>query len=218
MGTTRTFDMYYVTLRRSKPTNRYARQDPVAGIPNPFSFDSAIPAVQPVALAAVNDVMFPVAWRVQMEFLAALPLAAYRTGIPTEVRVPPEDIIGETARMLVQMFPAGAQFVDEITGNIYRVAKRRIVDDKGEKSVLTLDREIVVEYLDLPPGDPRCGVPDVCKPGTLVADELLRTVWVFPPPVDRSQPGGETTPTPTFDGPSPVVGIEAGSLSISPSS
>ncbi len=214
MGTTRTFDMYYVTLRRSKPTNRYARQDPTAAlIPNPFVFDPDAEQVQPAALAAARDVMFPVAWRVQMEFPLLPPLqpAATRTGIPTEVTVPPANINGETARMLVQMFPAGTQFIDEITGNIYRVAKRRIVDNVGEQSVLTLDREIVVEDLDLPPGDPRC---PACLPDVIEYVERLRTVWVFPPPVDRSQPGD----VPTFDGPSPVVGIEVGSLSISPSS
>jgi hypothetical protein len=214
MGSTRTFDMYYVTLRRSKSTNRYARQDPKTGIPNPFLFDSATAPVQPAALEAVKDVLFPVAWRVQMEFPPALALAANATGIPTEVPVPPKDITGDTARMLVQMFPAGTQFIDEITGNIYRVAKRRIVDDEGKKSVLTLDREIVVEDLDLPSGDPRCENV-VCKPGEVVYQERLRTVWVFPPPVDRSQPGGEQTPT--FDGPSPVVNIEVATLSISPS-
>ena len=213
-GSTRTFDMYYVTLRRSKSTNRYARQDPTpALIPNPFVFDHTIAAVNPAAMKSENDVMFPVAWRVQMEF--PLPLAAGSPGIPTEVQMPPNGITGETARMLVQMFPAGTQFIDEIKGNIYRVAKRRIVDDEGKKSVLTLDREIVVEDLDFLSGETLCYDP-VCIPGTIVAEELLRTVWVFPPPVDRSQSGGEQTPT--FDGPSPVVNIEVATLSISPSS
>ena len=211
MGSTRTFDMYYVTLRRPRSTNRYARQDPAQGIPDPFTL-STVP-VEPKAKVAEDDVMFPVAWRVQIQLLPnSLALAA--TGIPTEVPVPPTNITGETARMLVQMFPVGTQFIDEITGNIYRVAKRRIVDDEGRKSVLTLDREIVVEDFDLPPGDPRCDTV-VCVPGTLVAEELLRTVWVFPPPVDRSQ--SDPGPTPQFDGPSPVVEIEVGALSISPS-
>jgi len=223
MGSTRTFDMYYVTLRRSKPTNRYARQDAAdpARIPNPFTL-TAVP-VEPRARVAVDDVMFPLAWRVQMGFSTTLAPAVNATGVPTEVPVPPTDasgqplIMGEPARMLVQMFPARTQFIDEITGNLYRVSKRRIVDDKGEKSVLTLDREIVVEDFDMPPGDPRCGIPDICLPvGALVAPELLRTVWVFPPPVDRSQSPDEQTPL--FDGPSPVVDIEVGSLSISPSS
>ncbi len=219
MGSTRTFDMYYVTLRRSKSTNRYARQDPApAKIPNPFVFDPATPAVEPAALPSDNtvhnDVMFPVAWRVQLEFPP--PLAAGGSGIPTEVHVPPKGITGEPARMLVQMFPAGTQFIDEIKGNIYRVAKRRIVDDEGKESVLTLDREVVLQDLDFLSGETLCD-DAICVPGTVVDLERLRTVWVFPPPVDRSQPGGETTPTPTFDGPTPVVNIEVATLSISPS-
>ncbi len=236
MGTTRTFDMYYVTLRRSKSTNRYARQDPTpAKIPNPFSFVRPVLAVEPAALPSDNnvhnDVVFPVAWRVQMQFPGGL---AYRgealkpnpnpallpTGIPTEITVPPPGVAGPRAAMLVQMFPGGTQFIDEITGTVYRVVKRRIVDDNGEQSVLTLDREVVLEDINLPLPDPRCELCTPIDPTTPAADpeELLRTVWVFPPPVDRSQPGGETTPTPTFDGPSPVVDIEVGTLSISPSS
>jgi hypothetical protein len=216
MGSTRTFDMYYVTLRRSKSTNRYARQDPTpARIPNPFSFVRPVQAVDPAALPSDQDMMFPVAWRVQMEFRTPLALSASATGIPTELPMPPARITGATAAMLVQMFPGGTQFIDEITGTVYRVVKRRIVDDKGEQSVLTLDREVFLEDLDLPFGDPRC-VDGDCTSGALLAEELLRTVWVFPPPVDRSQSGGEQTPT--FDGPSPVVNIEVATLSISPSS
>jgi len=126
-------------------------------------------------------------------------------------------IAGEQARMLVQMFPAGTQFIDEITGNIYRVVKRRIADNIGESSILTLDREVVAEDIDLPSGDPRCSDPD-CIPGTVVPLERLRTVWVFPPAVDRSLSGDPNTPTPQFDGPAPVVDIQVGTLSISPSS
>lgn len=216
MGSTRSFDMYYVTLRRPRPTNRYARQDPAVGIPNPYDLTTNIIPVSPEAMNSDADFVFPAAWRVQMEFPAppALPYAADATGIPTEITVPPAGITGETARMLVQFFPPGTQFIDEITGDIYQVVKRRIVDDKGEKSVLTLDREVVVENLDLPAGDPRCE-DVVCVPGIPVLQELLRTVWVFPPAVDRSQSGSEQTPL--FDGPSPIVNIEVGTLSISPS-
>jgi len=218
MGSTRTFDMYYVTLRRSKSTNRYARQDPnPAKIPNPFLFDRAVAPVNPAVMESKNDVMFPVAWRVQMPFTMGATPKDNATGIPSETQFPFNAVTGEPARMLVQMFPPGTQFIDEITGSVYRVAKRRIVDDKGEQSVLTLDREVFLEDLDLPPGDPRCD-PVVCRPGSLEDEERLRTVWVFPPPVDRTQPGGEQTPTPTFDGPSPVVNIEVATLSISPSS
>ncbi len=216
MGITRTFDIYYVTLRRTKPTNRYARQDPApAGIPNPFDYTSNTFPVSPAAMVADEDVMFPAAWRVQVEFPPSLAPGVNATGIPTEIQVPAMGLSGEAAKMLVQMFPAGTQFVDEITGNIYRVAKRRIADNVGEKSILTLDREVLAGDLDLPAGDPRCDDVD-CQPGMLVPQELLRTVWVYPPAVDRTQsaPG----PTPHFDGPPPVVDIQVGTLSISPSS
>jgi len=221
MGSTRSFDVYYVTLRRSKPTNRYARQDPdPARIPNPFSFVRPPQVVEPAALPSDKDLMFPVAWRVQMEFPTTLPLAANATGVPTEILLPHNDVGDEPARMLVQMFPAGTQFIDEITGSIYRVTKRRITDPDGvgTQAVLTLDREVVLEDIDLPPNDPRCPFCTPINPATPAADaeELLRTVWVFPPPVDRSQSTDEQAPL--FDGPSPVVDIEVGSLSISPSS
>ena len=226
MGSTRTFDVYYVTLRRPKSTNRYARQNPdPALIPNPFSFVRPVQAVSPAALPSDLDVMFPVAWRVQIQFLpGSLALAANSTGIPTEVQFPPNQITdGDTARMLVQMFPAGTQFVDEITGNIYRVSKRRITDPGGvgTQAVLTLDREVVLEDVDIAPlPDPRCEFCTSIDPTAPAADpeELLRTVWVFPPPVDRSQSGDPQTKTPQFDGPSPVVDIEVAALSISPSS
>jgi len=222
MGSTRTFDMYYVTLRRSKSTNRYAQQDPDSThIPNPFVLNSApvTPLARKCESAVCPDVMFPVAWRVQMEFPNTLALSANATGVPTEVTVPPTNVAGATAAMLVQMFPGGTQFVDEITGTVYRAVKRRISDANGAgtEAVLTLDREVLLEDLDLSPNDPRCKTCVPLGPAHLMADpeELLRTVWVFPPPVDRTQSGGEQTPT--FDGPSPVVNIEVATLSISPS-
>jgi len=223
MGTTRTFDMYYVTLRRSKSTNRYARQDPDPNrIPNPFSFVNPPITVEPAALPSDQDVMFPVAWRVQVQLPKSLAYDSAPAGsgkeptrVSTEIQVPADGITGIPAALLVSMFPSGTMFVDEIQGHIYRVTKRRIVDALGEKAMLTLDREIVQEDIEIPLGDSRCAactdtdwtkVPDL--------EELLRTVWVFPPSVDRYQPGD----MPTFDGPSPVVDIEVGALSISPSS
>ncbi len=218
-GSSRSFDVYYVTLRRPRPTNRYARQDPdPSGIPNPFDLSSNTTPVQPAALEFREDVMFPVAWRVQVEFPASLLLRASASGVPTEVHVPQAAITGETARMLVQMFPVGTQFIDEISGSVYRVAKRRIVDGSGELAALTLDREVVLEDIDLPPGDPRCDNA-VCQPGTIVAEECLRTVWVFPPPVDSADRlQNPNNQTPQFDGPSPIVDIQVGTLNITPSS
>jgi len=50
------------------------------------------------------------------------------------------------------------------------------------------------------------------SPGTIEPGERVRTVWVFPPPV-QSERAGEA---PVFAGNHPVVGIDLRSLSISP--
>ena len=47
----------------------------------------------------------------------------------------------------------------------------------------------------------------------LQADDVIRTVWVFPPAVDRSLADGAL---PVFDGSSPVVGIDVRTVSLSP--
>ena len=49
--------------------------------------------------------------------------------------------------------------------------------------------------------------------GIIVPGERIRTVWVFPPPVqaERARPG-----VPVFNGAQPVVGIDVRALSISP--
>lgn len=203
MGSTRTFDVYYVTLRRPRPTNRYAQQDPnPAGIPNPFVFDRTVPPVPPAAKTEENDVMFPVAWRVQVQLPRSL---AYRTapagsgreptGIPTEMDIPVDGIAGKPAAMLVSMFPPATTFVDEIEGHVYRVVKRRIVDNLGEKAKLTLDREVVQEDIDIPLNDPRCeNCTNTDWNNDPDPEELRRTVWVFPPAVDRSQSNNEQAP------------------------
>ncbi len=223
-GATRSFDGYYVTLRRPQSTHRYARQDPAA-VPNPYALDSSDPAVPVAALPIDDDVLLPVAWRVQVQLPATLP---YRTspvptmlptGVPTEVTVPPTGLSSDTARLVVSMFPQGTQFIDEITGLVFRVTKRRIVDALGAQAVLTLDREIAQEDIDIfELGVERRVRCEACT-GTPTtpsnppdAEELRRTVWVFPPPADRSADPAK----PIFDGPSPVVGIEVRSLSVAP--
>jgi hypothetical protein len=218
MGGSRTFDMYYVTLRRPQPTHRYARQNSES-VRNPYDLEAPPPA--PTAMPEDQDVLLPVAWRVQIQLPATL---AYRsemyalpnpdparlpTGVPTEATV-------GTSALLVSMFPQGARFVDEINGQVYRVVKRRL-NANGDQATLTLDREVVLEDIDLAAGDLRCELcrsldEKVAAGENPTADdfERLRTVWVFPPPVDR------TTNPPLFDGPSPVVGIEVRTLSVSP--
>lgn len=230
-GTTRSFDLYYVTLRRPRPTFRYARQDPDSTlIPNPCSLD-VIPVI-PAARPADEDVMFPVPWRVQVQFPDTLLLARDPTtglpnedvtGIPTEIQVPPPELTNADAgAMLVGMFPVGAQFIDEITGDVYKVVKRRVTGDDEDLAFLTLDREVYLEDIDLPLDDPRCVVCQTVKQQyaqglTPVADdpELLRTVWVFPPPVEARAAQGDAPLI--FAGSQPVVGIDIRTLNISPS-
>ncbi len=221
IGSTRNFDLYYVTLRRTQSTHRYARQNDQL-VPDPYKFERPAVPVSPAALNGDNDVLLPVAWRVQVELPSSL---AYRsapddspkrpTHVPSEIRVPPDTIAGKPAAMLVSMFPSGTTFVDELEGHIYRVTRRRIVDANGEKAVLTLDREIVQEDIDISEGDPHCEeCTDSDWNNPPDPEELLRSVWVFPPPVDRTL-GSDTV---LFDGPSPVVAIEVRTLSISPPS
>lgn len=233
-GATRSFDLYYVTLRRPRPTFRYARQDPDPTlIPNPCLLD-VIPVI-PAARPADEDVMFPVQWRVQVQFPDTLLLERDPTtglpnpnvtGIPTEIQVPPPELTNADARaMLVGMFPVGAQFIDEITGEVYKVVKRRVTGPNEDLAFLTLDREVYLEDIDLPEGDERCVTCQTLEwyyandpPPRADLPELLRTVWVFPPPVE---PGSMTSQEPrnglTFAGSQPVVGIDIRTLNISPS-
>ena len=213
----RVIDMYYVTLRRPQSTNRYARQDPTAGLPDPY--DITIPPVVPGALDADEDVMLPVAWRVQIELPVSIVRrfdstgASTATNIPSVVQVPPEAFSGPAAakRMLVTMFPRGTKFIDEIAGEVYTVARLRVEEPLGEKAFLTLDREIVLEDIDLGQNDPRC--PGVCAPGVLDANELVRSVWVYPPPVQEREPG---QPYPLFAGSTPVVDIDVQTITVTP--
>ncbi len=187
----RDFDVFYVMLRRPQLTNRYAQQDtnPLK-VPDPNApTEVAVPAPKPPS----QDVMFPVPWRVHIFFTNAIP--AVPRNLPSEVAVnfAPQ---AATHPMLVGMFPPGAYFIDEDSGLILRVEKRRIIDDgpNGEYAFLTLDREVLEQDL-------------------VGYQSQLRIVWVFPPPVQPR--GGDNAPL-IFEGTHPVVGIERRSLSISP--
>ncbi len=213
-STTRSFDVYYVTLKRPSPTYRYARQDPTnpASVPDPCSLDD--PPVIPVAGPPIWDVMFPVPWRVQIEFPDTLSLRNNPTGIPTEVVVPPDSLTAGNAiqkAMLVQMFPTGGRFIDELTGRVFRVVKRRVIGDEADRAVLTLDREVFIEDLDLEAVNATLCL--TCTPGNGATElaERLRTVWVFPPPVQATRGPGDV---PIFEGSQPVVGIDVRTVNI----
>lgn len=212
----RTVDLYIVSLRRPSATARYARQNPQSA-PNPYFLDR--PAQQmvtsPQALLAAQDVLLPVPWRVQIEFPTTLNDKNTATSIPTEIQVPATGMQEPAAQLVVGMFSPGTLFVDELNGNIYRVAARRVTGGNNEVAVATLDREVLVEELDLPAGYPAC---DFCTPlaqsgGQLDPEELVRTVWVFPPAVI---PRSATDSRVYFTGSQPVVDIEVRTLQLSP--
>ncbi len=226
-GEERTFDIYYVTLRRTRPTDRYARQE-ASFVPNPNILAATAGATPvPQAMLKTDDVLLPTPWRVQIEVpqFPAIQLADDATGLPTEVLIPPNNFPGgeQSKIMLVQMFPPGTFFIDEINGQVYKVVQRRIVDDVGGEAVLTLDREITLEDVDIPetsPGVcdvrfPTFGACTVVGPNHALADpeELLRTVWVFPPATGQRD---DSELFPTFDGPGPIVGVDVRSLSLLP--
>ncbi len=237
----RSVDVYYVSLRRPSPTNRYMQQAWMAPaeVPNPYAFDRP-PHLYDVAPAGfAQDLMFPVPWRVQLEFPNNLAMANTTTGIPTEVAVPAcqapticdddSDSLGDDiGRMLVGMFPSGSRFVDEVNGQVYRVIKRRLINEQGSRAMLTLDREVLMEDLDFtdprtPPaygsGSRSCNNCETIAtqianndPPELDVEERIRTVWVFPPPVEARVAGEPVT----YSGPQPVVTIEVRNVLMAP--
>ncbi len=207
-GSTRSFDMYYVTLRRGQSTFRYARQDP-GFTPDPC--DLTVSPVPPAAMDPDKDVMFPVPWRVQVEFPDDLELAISASGIPTEIKVPPDggSFDDSETLMLIQMFQRGTRFIDEINGQVYEVIEQR-VSSAADKATLTLDREVLFDDLHIPNADPRC---EPCDDAQLIDQELLRTVWVFPPPVE---PRAAANAPVIFNGSPPAVAIVVRTLSVAP--
>jgi prepilin-type N-terminal cleavage/methylation domain-containing protein len=206
-GTTRTFDFYFVTLKRPSVMSRYAVQDPDSA---PVLGSDAVEIAVPAAQEETEDVLLPVAWRVQVEFPVNVKSrngAGFNppdppTGVPTEVQVPVSGVSGDSSPILIGMFPTGTRFIDEITGQIYRVTGRRL-NAESTLAFLTLDREVLLEDLDnsvVFGGD-----------GVVQRVDAVRTVWVFPPPI--SERNGATI---AFDESTPVVGIDIVTLSLSP--
>ena len=201
-----------------QPTPDQAATSPApAATPDPFDLRGG--PVTPRALGPAEDVVLPVAWRVQVQFPTRLQKRSAATGIPTEIEVPPPGIGGGDAveAMVVEMFPAGARFIDEIGGQVFRVANRRVTGANGDQAFLTLDREGVVEDLDVSLAVEGDGFSNYrcpsCTDGVADAAELLRTVWVFPPPVE---PGRANSAPLTFAGGQPVVDIDVRTLTVTP--
>jgi len=210
----RQFDIYYVTLRRTRPTLRYAVQNR-AFAPNPFADDITATerrgvAVQVNALDPEFDVVLPVPWRVQVWFPDDVAPAANPTGVPTEIEVNSDDADTNTP-FLIDFFDVGTPFIDEANGKIYHVTRRRIIGDNADQALITLDQEVVLEDIDDgilydAPADNRFDNGIVEDP-----DERRRTVWVFPPSIERDGAGN-----PVFSGRQPVVGIDVRSLEVDP--
>jgi hypothetical protein len=119
------------------------------------------------------------------------------TGIPTEAYA---NLSGATNRLVTDMLPTGAWMIDELNGLIYRAAKRDVDPSTPAEAVLTLDQEVDSTLLD--------------DDGNLIVDapELIRTVWVFPPAVERER----AADGPLFIGGQPVARIDVRTRSFSP--
>jgi prepilin-type N-terminal cleavage/methylation domain-containing protein len=208
LGQTRVFDIYIVSLRRSRSTMRYPQQDTAASKTPSWQRRDVI--VTPAALDADQDTVIPTPWRLQVSFdPATLNSRLAASGVPTEIQVPPPGVEGDFPGWVVDFFTEGSSFVDEITGQVYRVDKRRIVQTNDrERAFLTLDREVFLEDLD--DGELPNQAPPMLQP-----DETLRCVWLYPPPVTFDRPGEDGL---AIDGPSPVLGIDVRTLHVSPKS
>lgn len=208
VGRTRSFDVYFVTFRRGRSTLRFAQQDSDAErTPNPFQ---RAEVVEPRAKPADQDTILPTPWRVQVGYDAAKMNARDKaSGVPTEIRIPPEGATSAYPDFIVDMFQEGTYFVDELNGQVFKVVERREAATSGgfgDAAFLTLDREVFIEDID-----------DGETPGDLViedeGDEATRTVWVFPP---AAEPTRVNATTPVFSGPPPVIGIDVRTIHVSP--
>lgn len=205
---TRTLTMYFVTLRRGQATHRYARQDPDSSKVPEYVAPGTPPTgavASPEALNASDDVLLPVPWRVQIELVDSTPTDGTTIGLPG---VPAEAFANRGAassnRLVPEMMPRGAFLIDERSGVVYRVAKREFDPANPDQAVLTLEREVPYDSLDDNGDDTVTGSDP---------NELLRTVWVFPPPVQKAP---RTNNLPIFIGPQPVAGIELRTMVFSP--
>lgn len=198
----REFDVYYITLRRAQSTHRFARQD-ADQAPDPEIRDDPVP---PVARPAEFDVIIPVPWRVQVLFPTddSMSSEADKIGVPTVVQVNTKE--APSVDFAIDIFQRGASLIDEVNGQIYHIVKKRIAGEDDNEAHLTLDREVFIEDID--------DSDEFGGDGVLFAEERLRVVWVFPPPVQPNRLSNNVTPV--FEGKHPVVGIDVRTLTVSP--
>ena len=208
----RAFDVYYVALKRSRPTYRFAQQNPDEDkVPDPWNDRETVRV--PAALPPEYDVILPVPWRVQVYFPDNLVLGDEddpATGVPTEIEVNTSNV--PTAPFVVDFFQSGTPFIDERNGEVFRVVKRRLAGDDEDEAYLTLDREVLIGDIDDGYSDP----PSTNGGnGTNVGEdeELIRAVWVFPPPVEATRLRNDE---PVFIGKQPVLNIEVRRMTFEP--
>ena len=215
----REFDMYYVSLRRPQQAYRYARQDAEV-VPDPLT-GLGMP-VEVAALPAAEDVVLPEPWRVQILLPAVVhdPLIVVPTdpnyvpvGVPTEVRVGviEDETEFSTNTLAATLFQKGTPFIDERSGDLYKVVKYRTeeLESGGITAYMTLDKQIVISDVNDDPEPPL-----VRTPGELTSAERLRTVWMYPPPVTAERPDDGSRLY--FAGDQPVIGIDVDTLKRSP--
>lgn len=204
----RVFDMYYVTLRRTRPTFRYPRQ-----------LESTRPrlgnraeVVVPRARGRSQDTILPTPWLVQMDLPKPDKLSSIfePSGVPTEVRVPPRDARDDYPTWVQDLFQEGTYIIDEYNGLVFRVKRRRI-DAQGNRQVayLMLDQELFLEQFD--DGASR-GQTGSQLETILQSDELTRSVYVYPPVADRDADDIITG----FSSKPPVIGIDVRALYVNP--
>ena len=210
----RVFTMYYVTLRRGVG-QRFACQDE-----SQFAADPPVIKAHPHQPSNPTDSKFPAPWLVPLKTpdpIASPPELNLRLdptsnnvprGVPTEVTLEVNDQDDDFR----QFFPVGAQFIDHVNGEVYRVVNRRFDDSAvPKKAFLTLDREIFIEDTRDPIREPNPPYNEL--PPTAGNENRNRYVWVFPPSIEaRSTPNDPVL----VEGRSPVVDIVVRSLTIQP--
>lgn len=193
----RVFTMYYVTLRRTQDTFRFPQQSAVAA--NLPSIPPNGNAVEVQALGPEFDTVLPTPWRVQV-YVPNPPDLEDATGVPSEVEVNTTDV--QTGPIVTQFLTRGAYMIDEENGQVYQVVRRKLTNT-DRSAILTLDKEITE-------ADVR---PTGLASGASSEPYWVRTVWVFPPPVEAARgPDGELI----IAGTQPVVGIEVRPLVMTP--
>jgi len=210
---TRNMTFYYVTLRRTRELQRFARQDPVNA------------TTQPTALLPPEDMLFPVPWLVNVQLLGTWETT---TGPNQGDPLPPTGLGSQAAanptanangRLIAQMLQPGSVLIDRLNGNIYTVREHRFTgdgDNFDHQATMTLDREVSVADVDSDPDGPGPvppnGIADLAAQG---GTEDTRDFWVFPPSVlgdPNTRAGGYVT----FEGQQPVVGVETRQAYLSP--